>query len=84
MKVIRGTFLTNVSIDAVSLCCFIITHVWNRGPITTGYCMPLYFLYSLTPPPIEISFRAHTYVYVARVRVMLNASRRFLTITRMT
>jgi hypothetical protein len=30
-----------------------ITHVWNRGPITTGYCMPLYFLYSLHPPPVR-------------------------------
>jgi hypothetical protein len=35
----------------------------------------------LTPTPLStISFRAHTYVYVTRVRVMLNASRRFLTI----
>jgi hypothetical protein len=29
----------------------IITHVWNRGPITTGYCMPLYFLYFIPPSP---------------------------------
>jgi hypothetical protein len=39
---------------------------------------------SFTPPLATISFRAHTYVYVARVRVMLNASRRFLTIACMT
>jgi hypothetical protein len=35
------------------LCCFIITHVWNRGSITTGYCMPLYFLYPLPPYPVH-------------------------------
>jgi hypothetical protein len=43
-----------------------------------------YSLFLIPPPLSTISFRAHTYVNLARVRVMLNASRRFLTIACMT
>jgi hypothetical protein len=77
MKVIRGTFLTKVSIDAVS--CVLLYNNARMEPRSDHYQLSYAFVFSLflTPPPLLpiISFGAHTYVYVARVRVMLNASK---------
>jgi hypothetical protein len=44
------------------------------------YAFVFFFFFSPPPPLAVISFRAHTYVYLARVSVMLKASRRFLTV----